>query len=177
MILPIYIYGHPVLRKVARDIDPDNYSNLKELIDNMFETMYSADGIGLAGPQVGLEERIFVVDLSPLESEEHPEFKDFKKVFINAHISERGGELESTEEGCLSIPGRRGCVKRPEKVTVTYQDIKGRHQEIQADGILARALQHEIDHLNGVLYVDLMEYEVFEEDDEEEDEETAEAGA
>ena len=81
------------------------------------------------------------------------------------------------EEGCLSIPGRRGCVKRPEKVTVTYQDIKGRHQEIQADGILARVLQHEIDHLNGVLYVDLMEYEVFEEDDEEEDEETAEAGA
>ena len=112
MILPIYIYGQPVLRKVAQDIDAENYPNLNKLIDNMYETMYHADGVGLAGPQVGLSERIFVVDLSPMASEEHPEFADFKKVFINAHITERSGELELVEEGCLSIPGIHEKVPR-----------------------------------------------------------------
>jgi peptide deformylase len=101
MILPIYIYGQPVLRKVTRDIDPGNYPNLKELIGNMYETMYDADGVGLAAPQVGLEDRIFVVDLAPMASEEHPEFNDFKKAFINAHITERSGEEVLVEEGCL----------------------------------------------------------------------------
>ena len=104
MILPIYIYGHPILRKITEDIDPKTYPGLSELIDNMFETMYNAEGVGLAGPQVGLEDRIFVVDLSPLADDDNPEFKDFKKVFINAHITERTGDLEIIEEGCLSIP-------------------------------------------------------------------------
>ena len=103
MILPIYIYGQPVLRKVAQDIDAENYPNLKGLIENMYETMYHAAGVGLAAPQIGLPERIFVVDLSPMASEEHPKFADFKKVFINAHITERSGELELAEEGGPSI--------------------------------------------------------------------------
>ncbi len=154
MILPIYIYGHPVLRKVARDIDPENYSNLKELIDNMFETMYGADGIGLAGPQGGLEERIFVVDLSPLESEEHPEFKDFKKVFINAHITERGGELDSTEEGCLSIPGIHEKVAREDEIRIQYIDENLQPRDEAYAGFMARVIQHEYDHIEGILFVD-----------------------
>ncbi|NLA62485.1 MAG: peptide deformylase, partial [Bacteroidales bacterium] len=98
MILPIYIYGHPVLRKEAQDIDV-SYPNLKELIDNMYETMYNADGVGLAAPQVGLADRIFVIDLSPLADEENPQYKDLKKTFINAHIINRTGDMVSTDEG------------------------------------------------------------------------------
>ena len=115
MILPIYVYGHPLLRKTAKEIDAATYPNLKELIDNMYETMYSADGVGLAAPQVGLEDRIFVVDLEPLADNEHPEFKSFKKVFINAEITEKTGELEWVEEGCLSIQGIHKSAGSPEK--------------------------------------------------------------
>jgi peptide deformylase len=154
MILPIYIYGHPVLRKVARDIDVENYPKLKELIDNMFETMYHADGVGLAGPQVGLEDRIFVVDLSPYASEEHPEFKDFKKVFINAHITERSGDVELIEEGCLSIPGIHENVPREEEIRIEYMDENLQpHNEIYS-GYMARVIQHEYDHLDGIMFVD-----------------------
>ncbi|WP_291562557.1 peptide deformylase, partial [Bacteroides sp.] len=103
MILPIYVYGQPVLRKVAEDITPD-YPNLKELITNMFETMDRADGVGLAAPQIGLPIRVVVVNLDVL-SDEMPEFKDFRKAYINAHIVETGEELVSMEEGCLSLPG------------------------------------------------------------------------
>ncbi|WP_294081350.1 peptide deformylase [Proteiniphilum sp. UBA5384] len=154
MILPIYIYGHPVLRKVAQDIDPETYPNLKELIDNMFETMYNADGIGLAGPQVGLEDRIFVVDLSPLEDEEHPEFKDFKKAFINAHIIERGGELDAVEEGCLSIPGIHEKVPREEEIRIQYLDENLQPHDEVFSGFRARVIQHEYDHIDGILFVD-----------------------
>ena len=119
MILPIYIYGHPVLRKVTKDIDA-SYPNLKELVENMYETMYNADGIGLAGPQVGLEDRIFIIDLSPLADEENPQYKDLKKAFINARITSRTGDIGSTEEGCLSIPGIHESVPRP----ATIEDRK-----------------------------------------------------
>lgn len=154
MILPIYIYGQPVLRKVAEDIDAANYPNLKELVDNMFETMYDADGIGLAAPQVGLSERIFVVDLSPLASDDHPEFKDFKKVFFNAHITERSGEVEQVEEGCLSIPGIHEKVPRENKVTIEYLDEDLQPREEHYTGYMARVIQHEYDHLDGVLFTD-----------------------
>ncbi len=154
MILPIYIYGHPVLRKVAQDIDPENYQNLPELIENMYETMYNADGVGLAGPQVGLEDRIFVVDLTPLADDEHPEFKDFKKVFINAHITERSGEMEAVEEGCLSLPGIHEKVPREGEVHIRYIDEDLQPREETYTGFMARVIQHEYDHLDGVMFVD-----------------------
>ncbi len=154
MILPIYIYGHPVLRKVTRDIDPNSYPNLKELIDNMFETMYQAEGVGLAAPQVGLEDRIFVVDLSPLVNEEHSEFKDMKKVFINAHITERGGDMVIVEEGCLSIPGVHEKVSREDEIRITYLDENLEAHDQVYKGYLARVIQHEYDHLDGILFTD-----------------------
>ena len=154
MILPIYIYGHPVLRKVTRDIDPNSYPNLKELINNMFETMYQAEGVGLAAPQVGLEDRIFVVDLSPLADEEHPEFKDMKKVFINAHITERGGDMVIAEEGCLSIPGVHEKVSREDEIRITYLDENLQAHDQVYKEYLARVIQHEYDHLDGILFTD-----------------------
>ena len=154
MILPIYIYGHPVLRKVTRDIDPNNYPNLKELIDNMFETMYKAEGVGLAAPQVGLEDRVFVVDLSPLADEEHPEFKDMKKVFINAHITELGGDMVIAEEGCLSIPGIHEKVTREDEIRIKYLDENLQAHDQMYKGYLARVIQHEYDHLDGILFTD-----------------------
>jgi len=154
MILPIYIYGHPVLRKVAQDIDPENYPNLGELIDNMFETMYGADGVGLAAPQVGLEDRIFVVDFSPYADEDHPEFKDFKKAFINAHITERGGEKEAVEEGCLSIPGIHERVLRENEIRIRYIDEMLQPCDETYSGYMARVIQHEYDHLEGILFID-----------------------
>lgn len=154
MILPIYIYGHPVLRKVATDIDLATYPNLNRLINNMFETMYNADGIGLAAPQVGLQDRIFVVDLDPLADDEHPEFKQFKKVFINAHITERTGDLELIEEGCLSIPGIHEKVPREEKIRIQYMDESGEAHDEEYAGFMARVIQHEYDHLDGEMFVD-----------------------
>lgn len=154
MILPIYIYGQPVLRKVAEDIDVENYPKLTELIDNMFETMYNAEGVGLAGPQVGLSERIFVVDLSPLADEEHPEFQDFKKVFINAHITERDGDLKQVEEGCLSVPGIHEKVPREERIRIEYLDENLESHDEEYSGYMARVIQHEYDHLDGIMFVD-----------------------
>jgi peptide deformylase len=154
MILPIYVYGQPILRKVTQDIDPENYPNLKKLIDNMFETMYQADGVGLAAPQVGLEDRIFVVDLSPLADKEYPDFKDFKKAFINAHIIERRGEMESTEEGCLSIPGVHEKVFREEEIRIRYLDEDLQPHDETYTGYKARVIQHEYDHLDGILFTD-----------------------
>ena len=154
MILPIYVYGHPILRKVAKDIDASNYPNLKELIDNMYETMYNADGVGLAGPQVGLEDRIFVVDLEPLADEEHPEFKGFKKAFINANIMERTGDLELIEEGCLSIPGVHEKVPREERIRIKYLDENLQSHDEEYNGYMARVIQHEYDHLDGIMFTD-----------------------
>src|SRR5690554_4043461 len=154
MILPIYIYGHPVLRKVTQDIDPETYPNLNELIDNMFETMYHAEGVGLAGPQVGLEDRIFVIDLSPLADEESPEYKDLKKVFINARITNRSGDIDSLEEGCLSIPGINENVPRQDKIEIEYLDENLEPHSETFTGFTARVIQHEYDHIEGILFID-----------------------
>ena len=152
MILPVYVYGQPVLRKVAEDITPD-YSNLKELIQNMFETMDHADGVGLAAPQIGLPIRVVVVDLDVL-SEDYPEYKGFRKAYINAHILEVSGEEVSMEEGCLSLPGIHESVKRGNKIRVKYLDEDlVEHDEI-VEGYLARVMQHEFDHLDGKMFID-----------------------
>ncbi len=152
MILPIYIYGQPILRKVTIDVTPD-YPNLKELIQNMFETMDKADGVGLAAPQIGLPIRIVVVNLDPL-SDEFPEFKNFRQVYLNAHIIEISGEDKLMEEGCLSLPGIHESVKRKEKIRVTYMDENFvEHDEI-VEGYLARIMQHEFDHLDGKMFID-----------------------
>lgn len=154
MILPIYIYGQPVLRKVAKVIDVENYPNLNELIDNMFETMYDAEGIGLAAPQVGLDQRIFVVDLDHVSDEDTPEFKGFKKVFINAQIIERDGDIEMIEEGCLSIPGIHEKVPRESKITIKYLDENLEEKVEEYSDFFARVIQHEYDHIEGILFVD-----------------------
>jgi peptide deformylase len=152
MILPIYTYGQPVLRKEAEDITPD-YPGLKELIDNMFETMVRADGVGLAAPQIGLPIRLVVVTLDPL-SDEYPEFKDFNKVYINPYILEIGGDEVSMDEGCLSLPGIHESVKRGSRVHVKYMDENFvEHDEI-VEGYLARVMQHEFDHLDGTMFID-----------------------
>ena len=153
MILPIYIYGHPVLRKEAKDID-SSYPNLKELIDNMFETMYNAEGVGLAAPQVGLEDRIFVIDLTPLADDDYPEYKDFKKVFINAQIIRRSGDIVSTEEGCLSIPGINESVPREDEIEIEYLDENLEPHKEVFTGFIARVIQHEYDHIEGIMFID-----------------------
>lgn len=153
MILPIYIYGHTALRKEAKDID-ESYPNLEELLSNMFETMHNADGIGLAAPQVGLEDRIFIIDLSPLADEEHPEYKDLKKVFINARIINRTGEIHSTEEGCLSIPNIHESVPREDAIEIEYLDENFKMHRETFTGFIARVIQHEYDHVDGIMFVD-----------------------
>ena len=152
MILPIYVYGQQVLRKVAEDITPD-YPKLKELIDNMFETMVNADGVGLAAPQIGLPIRVVTITLDPL-SDEFPEFKDFNKVYINPHILEVSGEEIAMDEGCLSLPGIHESVKRGDKIQVRYMDENFvEHNEV-VEGYLARVMQHEFDHLEGKMFID-----------------------
>ncbi len=152
MILPIVAYGAPVLRKNTEDITAD-YPNLKELLENMYETMYNANGVGLAAPQVNLPIRILVIDAKPFE-EEYPEAKDFKKAFINLHIIEEEGEEWAFEEGCLSVPGINEMVERKPKITVEYDDENFVHHKETYEGILARIIQHEGDHLNGKLFTD-----------------------
>ena len=147
MILPIYTYGQPVLRKVAEDITPD-YPNLKELIVNMFETMDRAEGVGLAAPQIGLPIRVVVVNLDVL-SDELPEYKDFRKAYINAHILEVSGEEVSMEEGCLSLPGIHESVKRGDKIRVKYMDENWEEHDEVVEGYLARVMQHEFDPPGG----------------------------
>lgn len=152
MILPIYLYGQPVLRKVAKDIQPD-YPNLKELIANMFETMYNADGVGLAAPQIGLDIRLFIIDLEVL-AEDDERFSGFKKVFINPQITERTGEIVKMEEGCLSLPGINESVEREEKIRIQYLDENFvAHDELYED-FFARCIQHEYDHIEGKLFID-----------------------
>lgn len=152
MILPIYLYGHPVLRKKTNDITPD-YPNLKELIENMYETMYNAEGVGLAAPQIGLEDRILVIDLSPL-ADQDPAFEGLKKTFINPHITSKEGEEKMIEEGCLSIPGIHEKVPRPYKIRIEYVDENFNHHDEIYEGYLARVIQHEYDHLDGILFID-----------------------
>ncbi len=152
MILPIYLYGQPVLRKVAEDITPD-YPELKSLIESMFDTMHQAEGIGLAAPQVGLAIRLVVVDLDVL-SEDFPEFKDFRRVYINAHIIETSDETDTMEEGCLSLPGIHEKVTRPSRIHVQYLDENFVEHDEWVEGYLARVMQHEFDHLEGKVFSD-----------------------
>ena len=152
MILPIYVYGQPVLRKVAEDITPD-YPGLKDLITNMFETMDHADGVGLAAPQVGLPIRVVVINLDVI-SDDYPEYKGFRKAYINAHILEREGEVENMEEGCLSLPGIHESVKRYNRIHVKYLDESLQEHDEWVEGFLARVMQHEFDHLEGNLFID-----------------------
>lgn len=154
MILPIYIYGQPVLRKVAEDVTPE-YPELKTLIANMFETLDASNGVGLAAPQIGLAIRVVVIDLDVL-SEEFPEYKGFRKAFINAHILDYDDESEkaSSEEGCLSIPGISEKVTRPTRIHVKYLDEEMLEHDEWVEGYLARVMQHEFDHLEGTMFID-----------------------
>ena len=154
MILPIYIYGQPVLRKVAEDVTTE-YPELKTLIANMFETLDASNGVGLAAPQIGLAIRVVVIDLDVL-SEEFPEYKGFRKAFINAHILEYDDESEkaSSEEGCLSIPGISEKVTRPTRIHVKYLDEEMKEHDEWVEGYLARVMQHEFDHLEGTMFID-----------------------
>lgn len=153
MILPIYIYGQPVLRKVAEDI-PTDYPNLKKLIKDMFETLTESEGVGLAAPQIGKSIRLVVIDLDVI-SDDVPEYKDFRRAYINPHIVEYDDEnMEVMEEGCLSLPGIHEKVTRPTRIHVQYLDEDGISHDEWVDGYLARVMQHEFDHLDGKVYVD-----------------------
>ncbi|MCC7504356.1 MAG: peptide deformylase [Saprospiraceae bacterium] len=155
MILPIFAYGQPVLKKVAAEIGPD-YPGLSELIANMWDTMYHADGVGLAAPQIGLAVRLFVIDSEQLESDKKnsDEEPGFKRVFINAKILEETGEPWSYEEGCLSIPRIRGDVDRLPVIRMRWQDENFETHEQTFTGINARIIQHEYDHIEGVLFTE-----------------------
>ena len=153
MILPIYTYGQPVLRKVAQDIDPSDAS-LPQLISDMFETLDNASGVGLAAPQIGKSIRVVVIDLDVLK-DDFPEYKGFRHVFVNPHIIETDDkDKETLEEGCLSIPGLSENVTRPKRIHITYLDDDFQPHDEWVDGYLARVMQHEFDHLEGVMYVD-----------------------
>ncbi|MBT7529258.1 peptide deformylase [Flavobacteriaceae bacterium] len=159
MILPIIAYGHPVLKRKAEVINKD-YPKLKELIENMFETMYNASGVGIAAPQIGLSIRLFIVDTNPfaeddsLSDNDRNQLKSFKKIFINpVIIDEKGGEW-SFEEGCLSIPNIREGVLRQKQITIQYHDENFNKHTDSFDGLLARVIQHEYDHIEGVLFTD-----------------------
>jgi len=160
MIYPIIPYGDPVLRKVANDIEFGTIDLIK-LTEDMFETMYAASGVGLAAPQIGKDIRLFVVDGRPMnEGEEEedidPSLIDFKKVFVNPTILDETGEEWGFEEGCLSIPGIRGEVFRPEYVKIHYWTEKGEEKEDVFEGLAARIIQHEYDHIEGILFTDYL---------------------
>lgn len=154
MVLPIYIYGQPVLRKVAQDIEAD-YPDLKELIGNMWETLAASEGIGLAAPQIGKDIRVVVIDLDLL-AEDMPEYKGFRHVYINPHITEvdEDSEKNSMEEGCLSVPGIHEKVTRPTRIHVQYLDENFQPHDEWVEGYLSRVMQHEFDHLEGKMFVD-----------------------
>lgn len=152
MILPIYGYGQSVLKKRAEDIQED-YPALKELIENMWETMYNANGVGLAAPQIGLPIRLFVIDTTQMFKEKDKE-KGIKRVFINAQKLKETGEEWCYEEGCLSIPDVRGEVERPESISLKSLDENFIESTEIYDSINARVIQHEYDHIDGILFVD-----------------------
>ena len=153
MVLPIYIYGQPVLRKVAEDITPD-YPQLKELIGDMWDTLAESEGIGLAAPQIGRDIRLVVIDLDVL-SDDMPEYKGYRQVFVNAHILEYDDtDTTTSEEGCLSLPAIHEKVVRPARIRVRWQDADFQEHEEWIEGYLARVMQHEFDHLDGKMFVD-----------------------
>ncbi|MCA0428961.1 MAG: peptide deformylase [Bacteroidetes bacterium] len=165
MVYPIVVYGDPVLRKVADNIDK-NYENLTQLIKDMFDTMYNASGVGLAAPQIGKAIRLFIVDTEPFvddedddeESEftpqERKQLKSFKKVFINAKILNENGEEWKFKEGCLSIPKIREEVLRKPEIEIEYFDENFKKHTEKYDGLIARVIQHEYDHIEGILFTD-----------------------
>ena len=153
MILPIYIYGQDVLRKVAQDI-PADFPDLPAFIQDMYETLDASEGIGLAAPQVGKDIRVVVIDLDVL-SEDLPEYKGFRKAFVNPHILEYDDtETDTQEEGCLSLPGIHEKVTRPTRIHVTYEDADRQPHDEWVGGYLARVMQHEFDHLEGKVFTD-----------------------
>lgn len=159
MIYPVVAYGDPVLRKKAKEVTPD-YPNLEQIIENMWETMYDASGVGIAAPQVGMPLRIFVIDAAPfaddpdLDAREQEVLKGFKKVFLNAQVIEESGEEWAFNEGCLSIPNVREDVFRQERVTIKYHDENFNEHTETFTGLAARVVQHEYDHIEGVLFTD-----------------------
>jgi peptide deformylase len=154
MLLPIYAYGQPVLRKKAEAITSE-YPGLRQLIEDMWETMYHAEGVGLAAPQIGRAIRLFVIDTIQLE-EKGKEVVGFKRVFINAQKVEEKGKVWAYEEGCLSIPDIRGDVDRPDTLTLNYLDENFVEQTETFSGINARVIQHEYDHIEGILFVEYL---------------------
>ena len=159
MILPIYGYGEAVLRKVCVDI-PQDHPNLPEILSNMYETMYNAYGVGLAAPQVGLAIRLFIIDTTPfadsddISKEEAEQLKDFKQTFINAKIIKEEGEIWGFNEGCLSIPDVREDVFRHDTITIEYVDENFVKKTETYNGLIARVIQHEYDHIEGILFTD-----------------------
>jgi peptide deformylase len=160
MILPIIAFGNPILKRIAEDI-PENFEGLSALLSDMFETMYAAKGVGLAAPQIGESIRLFIVDGSPFANEEGEEIdpkaigiEGFKKVFINPIIEEESGDLWPFQEGCLSIPKIRENVNRKERICVSYYDENWIFHRDEFDGYKARIIQHEYDHLEGILFTD-----------------------
>ena len=154
MIYPITAYGDPVLRKKAATVERD-HKDLTVLVQNMFDTMYHCLGVGLAAPQVGISIRLFVVDATPF-SEDEPAANGFKKVFINAQILEESGKNWKFNEGCLSIPGIREDIVRKDSITIRYQDINFETHTESYTGLRARIIQHEYDHIEGVLFTDYL---------------------
>ena len=152
MKLPVYLYGHPVLRGTSEDIEPD-YPDLKKLVADKFETMYASEGVGLAAPQIGRNDRIVVIDASPV-AENFPECDGWKKVLINPEIEILDGEKISRSEGCLSLPGISEDVKRVEHIRLCWLDEDMQPHQEEISGFLARIVQHECDHLEGMLYID-----------------------
>lgn len=151
MILPVVAYGDPVLRKKAENVDP-KADFLPKLVEDMFETMYNASGVGLAAPQIGLSYRLFVIDADAMDKEN---IKGMKKVFLNPEIVEEDGEPWDFEEGCLSIPGIRKNVSRKPDLTIKYVDYQtGKTLTESFNGLVARVIQHEYDHIEGVVFVD-----------------------
>ena len=150
----ITVYGDPLLRRKAKPIEK-GHAGLEEIIDNMFETMHYSDGVGLAAPQTGMSIRIFVIDATQVADEE-PELKNFRKVFINPEIIERTGEEVIMNEGCLSLPEIREDIKRPDSVRIQYYDENFELNEDVFTGYAARIVQHEFDHLEGILFIDYL---------------------
>ena len=153
MILPIYIYGQPVLREISTDVDLNNKEELLSLTQDMYETLARSGGVGLAGPQIGKPIRVVVIDLDVI-SDDIPEYKGYRHAFYNAHIIETSEETETISEGCLSLPGISEDVTRPSKIRVSYYDDNFEHHDEWVEGYLARVMEHEFDHLEGHVFID-----------------------
>ncbi len=152
MILPVYLYGHPVLRKESKEVTSD-YKDLKKLIADMFDTMYESEGVGLAAPQIGRNDRIVVIDADPV-GESFPECAGRKFVLINPVIEILDGEDITRNEGCLSLPGMSEKVKRTEHIRLSWLDENFQPHQEELSGFMARIVQHECDHLEGKMYID-----------------------